>query len=59
GGGLAQTSSMVSDFDCAWIRFSGDDSNPDEMLLLGGQKLELAGRKIVESTQRLDYVYRP
>ena len=58
-GALAQTSSMVSDFDCAWMRFSGDNPNPDEMLLLGGQRLELAGQKIVESTQRLDYVYRP
>ena len=53
--GLAQTSSIVSDFDCAWLRFSGSNSNPDQMLLLGGHRLELEGKKIVESAERLDY----
>ena len=37
------------------MRFSGDNPNPDEMLLLGGQKLELAGQKIVESAERVEY----
>jgi len=55
GRGLAQTSAIVSDFDCAWMRFSGDNSNPAEMLLLGGRKLELAGQKIVESAVRVEY----
>ena len=55
GRGLAQTSAIVSDFDCAWMRFSGNNSNPAEMLLLGGRKLELAGQKIVESAVRVEY----
>ena len=53
--GLAQTSSIVSDFDCAWLRFTGSNSNPDQMLLLGGHRLELEGMKIVGSPERLDY----
>lgn len=57
--GLAQTPLIVSDFDCAWLRFTGGNSNPDEMLLLGGHRLELEGKKIVESPERLDYRLLP
>jgi hypothetical protein len=57
--GLAQTPIIVSDFDCAWLRFIGGNSNPDEMLLLGGHRLEFEGKKIVESPERLDYRLLP
>ena len=55
GPGLAKTPAIVSDFDCAWMRFSGNNSNPAEMLLLGGRRLEFGGQKIVESAVRVEY----
>lgn len=56
GVGLAQTDSIVSDFDCVWMRFVEDASVPKEMVLIGQGRLELAGRKIVESAGRFSYV---
>ncbi|HEX9426046.1 MAG TPA: alginate lyase family protein [Pyrinomonadaceae bacterium] len=53
--GLAQTSSVASDFEYTWMRFVDDRSSPEEMLLLGGRKLELGGQKIVESSERAEY----
>jgi hypothetical protein len=55
GVGLAQTVSVVSDFEYTWLRFIGDDPHPAEVLVLGGQDLEIAGQKIVESSERVDY----
>jgi hypothetical protein len=52
---LAQTPSLVSDFDCAWLRFSGSNSTPEELLVLGGQRLELTGNKIISSAERIEY----
>lgn len=53
--GLARTSSVVSDFECAWMRFVDDRAAPEEMLLLGGRALEFGGQKIVESSERVEY----
>ena len=57
---LAQMASVVSDFDCAWLRFTGDNPTPEEIVLLGGQTfelgLELDGTKIVESAERVEYL---
>ena len=52
---LAQMASVVSDFDCAWMRFTGSDPTPDEIVLVGGRNLELDGTKIVESAERVEY----
>ena len=57
GAPLAQTASIVTDCDCAWLRFAGDNSTPEEVVLLGGSKLELDGTKIVDSPERVDYYY--
>jgi hypothetical protein len=51
---LAQMASVVSDFDCAWMRFTR--SGLKEMVLLGGQRFDLDGTKIVESAERVDYL---
>jgi hypothetical protein len=56
GARLAQTASLVSDFDCAWLRFVEDSSVPKEMVLLGQGQLEIEGQKIVESFERFLYV---
>ena len=52
---LAQTASVVTDCDCVWMRFAGDSSAPEEIVLLGGSKLELSGTKLVESAERFEY----
>jgi hypothetical protein len=62
GARLAQMASVVSDFDCAWLRFASGftkgfakgSAAPEEMVLLGGSKLGLEGEKIVESTERVE-----
>jgi hypothetical protein len=54
GAKLAQTLNVVSDFNCAWLRFAESSSTPEELVVVGGQRLELAGNKIVESSERLD-----
>jgi hypothetical protein len=54
---LAQMAAVVSDFDCAWLRFTGDTPAPEEIVLLDGQRLELDGTKIVESAERVEYLY--
>jgi hypothetical protein len=54
---LAQTASVVTDFDWAWLRFAGDSSAPEEMVLLGGSKLELNGKKIAGSAERVEHLY--
>ena len=52
--GVAQTASVSSDFEYTWMRFAGNSPNPEELVLLGGQKLELSGKTIVESTKRVE-----
>jgi heparinase II/III-like protein len=54
---LAQMASVVSDFDYAWMRFTGAEQSPAEIVLLGGQNLELGGTKIVESAERVEQLY--
>jgi len=54
GAKLAQTLSVVSDFNCAWLRFPESSSTPEELLVLGGQRLEFAGNKIVESFEGVE-----
>ena len=56
GARLAQMASVVSDFDCAWMRFTRSGPTPEEIVLLGGQQLELDGTKIVDSAERVEYL---
>jgi hypothetical protein len=53
--GVAQTASMISDFEYTWARFDRNNPTPEELVLLGGQRLELDGQKIVESSERVEY----
>jgi hypothetical protein len=53
--GVAQIASVISDFEYTWLRFDGNDPTPAELVLLGGQKLEIAGHKIVESSERVEH----
>ena len=53
---LAQMASLVTDCDCAWLRFLGNASTPNEIVLLGQGRLELGGGKVVESSEPFLYV---
>ena len=46
---------MISDFEYTWLRFDGNSETPAESVLLGGRKLEIAGQRIVESRERVEY----
>ena len=51
---LAQTASMVSDFDYTWVRFASGNETPEELVLLGGRRLEVDGTEIVNSTEAVE-----
>ncbi len=52
-----ETARLASDFDLTWARFShGTDALPEELVLLGGYRLELEGREILKSERRIDYL---
>ena len=53
--GISQMGSMISDFEYTWMRFDERHSVPEELVLLGGQKLEINGQKIVEAPERVEY----
>ena len=49
--------SLISDFEYTWLRTKSSGGTPQEVLLLGGRRLELGGEKIVESAQRVEYSF--
>ena len=52
-----ETQRLVSDFDFTWARFLDERAKtPDEIVLIGGQTLELEGREILKSGRRIDYI---
>lgn len=53
--GLAQMAAITSDFDCAWLRFADGNPTPEEIILLGGRRLELDGRQIVDLSERVEH----
>ena len=55
--GVTQTASVISDFEYSWLRFYGNDSAPTELVLLGGQKVEVTGKQIVELRERVEYAW--
>ena len=54
--GEARMPSVISDFEYTWLRFSGDNTTPRELVVLGGRRLEFAGETMVESAERVEYV---
>ena len=53
----ARVGSLISDFEYTWLRTESNAATPKEILLLGGRRLELAGQKIVESVERVEYSF--
>ncbi len=55
--GRVETARMASDFELTWARFANEKARaPDELVLIGGHRLEFEGRQIVNSGERLDYL---
>jgi hypothetical protein len=48
---------MASDFEWSWVRFADEMATiPDELVLIGGQWLELEGREVLRSGRRINYL---
>jgi hypothetical protein len=56
-GHRVETARLASDFEWTWVRFSGESAMvPDELVVIGGQTLELEGREILKSGRRINYL---
>ncbi|HEV2765148.1 MAG TPA: alginate lyase family protein, partial [Pyrinomonadaceae bacterium] len=51
----AETSRLSSDFELTWARFSQDGTALKELVLIGGRRLALDGRALVDARERLSY----
>ncbi|MDQ6651821.1 MAG: heparinase II/III family protein [Acidobacteriota bacterium] len=48
---------LASDFDWTWARFSEEGASvPEELVLMGGQRLELEGKEVLRSGRRIKYL---
>ena len=56
-GSRAEMARLASDFDWTWARFAGEGATvPEELVLIGGQWLELEGREVLRSGRRINYL---
>ena len=52
-----ETARLASDFEWTWARFAGDHAQiPEELVVIGGQMLELEGKEILKSARRINYL---
>jgi hypothetical protein len=56
GASSIETARLASDFEWTWLRFSDAESEPQELIAIGGQSLSLDGREILRAHARLNYV---
>ncbi len=55
--GQLETPRFISDFDVAWVRFANEQArNPEELVLIGGERVELDGRILLKSTRTIEYL---
>ncbi len=55
--GRVETARVASDFEITWARFASERTRlPEQLVLIGGQTLELEGRQILKSTRRIDFL---
>jgi hypothetical protein len=53
--GWVETNRLASDFEITWARFANEQARlPDELLAIGGQMLEVDGRTIINSEDRIE-----
>jgi hypothetical protein len=56
-GSRAEMARMASDFEWTWARFAGKGATvPEELVLIGGQWLELEGREVLRSGRKISYL---
>ncbi|HEY1402897.1 MAG TPA: hypothetical protein VGB05_02085, partial [Pyrinomonadaceae bacterium] len=51
-----ETARFASGFDWTWLRFRGDDSEPQELIAIDGQTLRVDGREVIRSGARAGYL---
>lgn len=55
--GQMETARFISDFDVAWVRFANERArSPEELVLIGGETVELDGRILLKSSRTIDYL---
>ena len=55
--GPVKAARLTSDFEVTWARFASERAQtPEELVLIGGQTLDLDGREILKSGKRIDYL---
>jgi hypothetical protein len=48
---------LASDFEWSWARFAHESAAvPDQLVLIGGQRLELEGKEVLRSGRRINYL---
>jgi hypothetical protein len=53
----AEMARLASDFAWTWARFSDESAGvPDELVLIGGHRLELEGKEVLRSGRRINYL---
>lgn len=56
-GDLVETARLASDFEWVWARFSNENEQaPDELVLIGGRTLDLDGKRILKSEKRISFL---
>jgi hypothetical protein len=56
-GSQAEMARLASDFEWTWARFADEEATiPEELVLIGGHKLELEGREVLRSERRINYL---
>ena len=56
GHNLTEAANFASDFQLSWIRLAPETSDLDELVLLNGRRLCLAGQEIVNSSDFITYL---
>lgn len=55
--GRVETARLASDFELTWARFGSERARtPEELVMIGGQRLELEGREILRSTRKISFL---
>ena len=56
-GNRVEMARLASDFDWTWARFADESATvPEELVLIGGQQLELEGKEVLRSGRRINYL---
>jgi uncharacterized heparinase superfamily protein len=56
GASAVETARVASDFEWTWLRFDGDEAEPRELIVAGGQSLRLDGREVLRACARINYL---